>query len=217
MPDNRPKPPPYLEPYQRACDAYGPSFEATLWASREWQEKRFRVFTELFCFRDAAFIDAGAGQGDFVAHLIAGAVRYRRAVGLEAVGAMLESARARALDRCEFLAADFVAEEDAFERAALRTGADPPDAVVFSGSLNTLDQQAAQRVLDRAWRVCGRALLFNFLSARVCESAAYDTGPARRFCPLEMLDWALRRTPCVALRKDYIPMGHDATILMLRP
>lgn len=217
MPDDRPKPPPYLEPYQRACETFGPSFEATLWASRAWQEKRFRVFTELFSFDGATIVDAGAGQGDFAAHLLSAGIQHNAAVGLEAVGPMLESARARGLARWEFVASDFVAEEDAFERAARRIGANAPDAILFSGSLNTLDQDAAQRVLERAWRVCGKALLFNFLSAKVCESVACDTGPARRFCPLDMLDWALRRTPCVALRKDYIPMGHDATILMLRP
>lgn len=218
MPADRPKPPSYLEPYQKACDAYGPSFEATLWASREWQELRFRVFTELYPFAGATFIDAGAGQGDFVAHLACRAVPYARAIGLEAVGPMLESARARGLERTVFLPCDFVAEPDAFLSAVRQAGASaPPDVIVFSGSLNTLDQQTAQRVLDSAWQACGRAVLFNFLSSRVCESVCEDTGPARRFCPVAMLDWALDRTPCVALRKDYIPMGHDATILMLRP
>lgn len=205
--------PDYLEPYQQACAAFGPSFEATLWASREWQEARFRVMTELFQFAGQSVVDAGAGQGDFAAHLLEKGVAFSRMTGLEAVPGMLESARARKLARCEFLPLDFVAQDDAFARTA-RDGA-PPDAIVFSGSLNTLNQDEALRVLDRAWEACGSALLFNFLSARVGpNSAVADTGPARRFDPLAIIAWALERTPLAAYRQDYIPHGHDATVLM---
>ncbi len=43
-----------------------------------------------------------------------------------------------------------------------------------------------------------------------------NTGPAKRFDTLAMLDWAMTRTPLVRFRQDYLG-GHDAAITMLRP
>ena len=37
-----------------------------------------------------------------------------------------------------------------------------------------------------------------------------------RLPTMQLLDWALQKTPNVQLRKDYFPHGHDATILMRR-
>ena len=42
-----------------------------------------------------------------------------------------------------------------------------------------------------------------------------DTGVATRFDTLDWLDWALRTTPNVRFRQDYL-QGHDATIAMLK-
>lgn len=207
-----PRATPYLEPYRKAVDAFGASFEATLWASRTWQLQRFRVFAELYDFAGKSIVDAGAGQGDFAAFLDRQGVRYRRYVALEGVPEMLESAKRAKLARAEFRQVDFVADERAF--AGVDGGV---DVVVFSGSLNTLRQEGAIAVLGRAWEACGEALLFNFLSDRAAASACVsDTGPARRFDTVKMVEWALARTPAVVFRQDYIPSGHDATIGMFR-
>lgn len=96
---------------------------------------------------------------------------------------------------------------------------------VFSGSLNTLDQVMALRVLERAWNALvpggqgegrpGAGMIFNFLSG-ACGNKwrGVDTGPAKRFDPRAMMDFALGRSAKVAFRQDYLD-GHDATILML--
>jgi len=201
----------YLEPYRKAVAAHGASFEATLWASREFQEARFDVICALCDCKGKVVLDAGAGQGDFALHLKKRGMRPARYIGLEAMPAMAASGDARKLKWTEFHVIDFAAREDAFERFA-------PDVVVFSGSLNTFEEDAALDVVDRAWRACKAATIFNFLSSAASESLkGTSTGPAKRFDPIRLTTWALERTAHCALRHDYIPRGHDATIAMYRP
>ncbi len=201
----------YLEPYRKAVASHGASFEATLWASREFQRARFDVFCDLYDFRGKVVLDAGAGQGDFALHLKKRGRRPKRFIGLEAMEEMAASGDARKLKWTEFHVVDFAAREDAFARF-------DPDVIVFSGSLNTFEEDAALEVVDRAWRACREATIFNFLSSAASEALRErNTGPARRFDPVRLTSWALERTTRCALRHDYIPRGHDATIAMLRP
>lgn len=195
----------YLAPYEKAAAQHGASFEATLWANEDYQQRRFEVFAELFDFEGAAIVDAGAGKGDFAAFLNARGIRWKRYVGLEAVAAMAQAGRGLNLPDAQFIEADFVRDAAAFARVE-------PDVIVFSGSLNTMPQRLALRVLERAWRAAESALLFNFLSDRGPQGGAAAT-PAKRFDTLRMLDWALKRTPSVVLRHEYLA-GHDATIGM---
>ncbi|TVQ32281.1 MAG: class I SAM-dependent methyltransferase [Phycisphaeraceae bacterium] len=214
-----PRQSPYLDPYRSAVDSHGASFEATLWANRQWQFERFRIFVELLDMSGLSVLDAGSGQGDLAEYLRKRRVKYERYIGLDAMPEMVEMSRARKLARAEFHTCDFVAEADSFTRFGEPKSAPPEerrvDVIVISGALNTLRQDAAMRVLDRAWRDCGVALLFNFLSDRRNPRKLPDnTGPAHRFNTIELTDWALSRTTCVAMRHDYLPYGHDATILM---
>ncbi len=202
---------PYLEPYREAVERFGPSFEATLWNSRKWQEARFRVMCEMAPFVGQVVLDAGAGQGDFARFMTAQGIAYGRYVGLEGVEEMARSAGELAIPKSEFYAADFVADERAFMRFTKK----PADVIVFSGSLNTLDTDGALRVLGRAFEACSEAVVFNFLSDRHRKKEApTDRGPAQRLDTLRVIEWALSRTPRVAFRQDYIPEGHDATVAM---
>src|SRR5690606_32808414 len=109
--------------------------------------------------------------------------------------------------------ADFVGDTALMERLTGPMGA---HAIIFSGSLNTLEPRRAAQVLDRAWdavrRVPQGTLVFNFLSTHGRRMTA-PTGPARRFNPTPLIKWALRRAPAVIVRHDYLH-GHDATIMM---
>lgn len=203
----------YLEPYRRAVRNFGPKFEATLWLSREKQQLRFEVIASMVDFRDAVVVDAGCGLGDLAEFLVTTGVRYRAYVGLEGVEELVTEANARGLPHARFHCVDFVADPDAFTR--LLPAGRSADIVVFSGSLNTLEESHAREVLAGAWNSCSRALVFNFLSQRGGEAASPDTGPARRFDPLTMLEWALNQTPRVRFRQDYMA-GHDATIALFR-
>ena len=217
------EPPAYLRPYQDAVRDHGPRFEALLWNRPETQQVRFEALISMLELEGRTLADLGCGRADLAAHLARRGVKYGRYVGVEGVGELLEACRARAreegLEGCAFHGWDFVADEGVFERLVRDEGA---EVFVFSGSLNTLEQAEAQRVLRRAWEALGQtpggALAFNFLSDRHGDAsrASEDTGPARRFDTLAMLDWAMRSTPLVRFRQDYLG-GHDAAIVMIRP
>ncbi len=199
----------YLEPYRRAVGQFGATFDATLWNSRAYQRARFEVLRTTVDLEGLTLLDAGCGLGDLCEHLQACNVRYRRYVGLDGVPEIVACARQRGLARAEFHVRDFVADP-----ASLSLGS--PDVICFSGSLNTVPEKQARQVVEQAWAAAARGVIFNFLSDRAEPAVlARDTGPARRFNTLDWIEWALRTTPQVLFRQDYLG-GHDATIAMLR-
>ena len=202
----------YLRPYELAVEQFGPSFEATLWLSRDAQQKRFGVIAAMVDLTGAHILDAGCGMGDFAQYLHRRSIDFASYVGLEGIEKLVDAATARGLERARFALSDFVDDAGAF--VGHFPDAAQPDVIVFSGSLNTLKEKRARIVLDRAWNAANRALVFNFLSKRNGQLKPKDPSPARRYDPLAMLDWALCRTPNVQFRQDYLA-GHDATVAML--
>lgn len=200
--------PDYLAPYVRAVADHGARFEATLWANKDMQLDRFRIMCDLVDLEGAAIFDAGTGLGDFATYLHEHGVAYASFLGSEALAPMVEAARERRIPRARFEVSDFAADPGVFQRAT-------PDVVTFSGSLNTMTAAEAMPILDRAWAAAARAVVFNFLSAKNHVRHPVDPSPAKRWEPLELIDFALSRTPRVLFRQDYFN-GHDATIAMLR-
>lgn len=211
MPDPRP----YLDPYLTAAQDHGPGFEALLWHSPRAQRTRFRVLSRMVNFAGRTVADIGCGNADLLLDLHRRGRAPARYIGVDAVPATLAHAEARAdaLPGVEFLADDFV--RDAALPARLADAG--VDAVVFCGSLNTLPQPEAQRVLDAFWNALtprpGAVLLFNFLSLHHDRQRTPANPPAVRFDPIEMLAWSLDRTRLTTFRHDYLN-GHDATISM---
>ena len=208
--DSTGQPPAYLRHYRRIIDTEGAGFEATGWRNEQFQIDRFRVLTEMQDVSGRIVVDAGAGRADLASYLLKQSIRYRRYIALEAMAEMSELIAERRLPDVSVHTVDFVSDADAFARCA------PVDVVFFSGSLNTVEQPTALSTLDRAWGAARESVVFNFLTNRCPpELANRDTGPARRFDPLALLDWALARTPLVRFRQDYLG-GHDATIAMFK-
>lgn len=207
--------PAYLAPYRQMLRAAGPCFDSLLWSSRQTQSARFAAITEMIDLSGRDILDAGCGHADFLAHLQASAVTYSRYTGIDALDEHLALARQVPHPRADFFGADFVSDAGAFS-----TRRPSPEVIIFSGSLNTLDQSAAARVLERAWHACSHALVFNFLcrhdrSPRRWASSieSGESGGVRRFDTMSMLEWSLSRTPLVSFRQDYLE-GQDATIVM---
>lgn len=197
----------FLKPYREAIQRFGPSFEATLWQSREAQELRFDVMIDLACFGDCVIVDAGCGQGDFAARLIEREIHYSHFIGIDAVGEMIDLARKRNLLRCQFVASDLISEESVFEQHQ-------PDFVCFSGTLNTMTEQAAKQLVKQAFEASAQGVIFNFLSDRHHKRyAGKDLYPASRFNTLGMLEWAFGLTSKVSFTQAYLD-GHDATIMI---
>lgn len=210
--------PEYLKPYEQAAETHGPSFEATLWMSKPKQLGRFEVIAQEIDLAGRVIVDAGAGLADLAQYLLDRGTEYERYIGLEGVGALAQQASGRRLPRAEVSHVDFAGQEDVFQSVdADLKGKDGINAgvevVVFSGSLNTFQQDHAISLVDRAWQVASHAVAFNFLSSQHHKRNPVDPHPAVRFDPLEVLDFALSRTPAVLLRQDYYE-GHDCSLIM---
>ena len=199
----------YLQPYREAHSRHGAEFDVTMWASPVTQRLRFEVFAQLVDFTGKRVLDAGCSRGDFAAYLLERGIEYGQYVGIDGLGEVVEHARARGLPRSRFEVGDFVERPEWL-------ATDRPEIVTISGSLNTMDLPTAIRVLEGAWAGADEALLFNFLSDRAGAMAPPQEYPAHRLPTLELLDWALRKTPQVRMTQDYFDHGHDATVLMRR-
>jgi SAM-dependent methyltransferase len=197
----------YLQPYRQAIAAHGPGFEATLWNSPEAQVLRFDVMIDLADFAGRAALDVGCGQGDFAARLLGRRVPFARYVGVDALPELVEAARRRGLERCEFVCRDAVADAGVLKHGE-------PDYVCISGTLNTMDEPTARHLVARAFDAARRGVVFNFLSSPDHPRFAHrDPAPARRFDPLGWIEFSLGLSTRVAFTQTYLD-GHDATILI---
>lgn len=218
--------PGYLQPYERAVREHGAAWEAQLWRDPDAQRARFETLLEMIGIapgstQNARTVigDVGCGRADLAAHLAERGFAPGGYVGVEGVPELAEEARRRAREggwlACTVLDADFVADEGLPGRLVAEHGV---TAVVFSGALNTLEQEAAVGVLGRFWDAIapGGVLAFNFLCQRRNAPARVPGDPAVRFNSDALLAWALERCPDVRYRRDYLG-ALDASIAMRRP
>lgn len=212
-----PGPSPYLDPYRDAVAKVGPRFEALLWHNAEAQHRRFDVLAKMKNLTGRVIVDLGCGRADFASFLHGHGVAYGAYLGVEGVKELADAARdrlaAEGVPECDVLVGDFVADTGLYRTLVRERRA---DTLVFSGSLNTLPLEQAERTLDAAYDALepGGLLVFNFLSDRAgAERRSQATGPATRFDTVRLVGWALDRSPLVRFRQDYLK-GHDATIAM---
>jgi len=197
----------YAAPYHEAVKMHGAGFEATLWSSPKTQNLRFKIITDMAPLANKRILDAGAGQGDFAHYLIEHQIGFAHYVGLDCVPELVCAAKENAPAQCAFYEEDFIKDEKVFGRFE-------PDWVIFSGSLNTLDETQARKTIQQALDAAREGVVFNFLSNRFHEKwKEHELPPARRFDTLAFLDWSLERSSRVSFQQDYLD-GHDATILI---
>jgi SAM-dependent methyltransferase len=195
--------PTYLVPYLSAAEQHAGGFRSLLWASASTQAARFDAFTRLLDFTDASVLDVGCGRADLPDYLLQRGIRLEHYIGLEAVPLLVEEAERRNIPDSKIIRADFVAEP-----ARMFVGA---DVVVFSGSLNTLVDEAFYVTLRHAFAAAGRHLVFNFLSSTLLAGTRYlywrPRADVKRF--LEQLGAEVRQLD------DYI--DGDCSMLASKP
>ncbi len=155
----------YLAPYLDAAAEYGEASAALLWASPKTQRARFEAIRHAIDLEGKSILDAGCGRGDLLDHLLRQGVKPSEYLGIEAVEPLASAAETRGLPACRIVRADFVRDP-----RALFTGS---EIVIFSGSLNTLDDSEFYATLRHAFHAAGEALVFNFLSSDRLAGKAY--------------------------------------------
>ncbi|HBZ97310.1 MAG: hypothetical protein CMJ41_04650 [Phycisphaerae bacterium] len=202
--------PEYLKPYLDAVASSGAGFDATLWSSREGQQRRFHMLATLAGLEGdepGVIVDLGCGVGDLARYLVDCHLPFSGYLGLDAVPEMVEVAAEFDDSRCGFMVADPVRDEDVLHSVSA-------DWVFISGTLNSMDESTARALVGRSFAAARRGIVFNFLSNRPhAEWEGRDLSPASRFDTVGWLDWAMSCTSLVSFDQHYY-RGHDATIAM---
>ena len=77
-----------------------------------------------------------------------------------------------------------------------------------------MDEPTVRQLIEAAFEASAQGVVFNFLSTRAHDRfKQQDPGPARRFDPVALLDFALGLSSRVIFTQAYLD-GHDATILL---
>src|SRR5690606_36741907 len=116
----------YLRPYADAARRYGDGFNSLLWASRATQRLRFDAMIALVDFNHRIVLDAGAGRGDLLEHLLGLGIQPAQYIAVEAVEPLAAKIESANHPNCTVIRADFVQSPK-----RLFVGA---DIIVFSGS-----------------------------------------------------------------------------------
>ena len=210
----------YLTAYLAAITQHGATFPSLLWASRETQEARFATLVRLAGLRErspSCLLDVGCGMGDLLGWLRKRRVKFRSYLGIDAIAELIAVAQGRAAiwgttQDGEMSSHRFEVLDPLVDATAL--AARSVDWVIISGTLNTMDQDDAERLMEICLTAARVGVAFNFLSD---QPDAYHLtkalGPARRHSTTQWLSWALRRSPLVAFEQRHLG-GHDAAIVI---
>jgi SAM-dependent methyltransferase len=191
-----------LDFYAQRWEQYGYDTRSLGIGSRESQEIRFDVLSQIGDLRNASVLDVGCGFGDLRSFLERRGIPVRY-TGLDLQPAFIEEARRRHPDD-----AFFCADIERFEPNS------PPDYVLISGTFNVKFREDQEDwvfgVLRRMFEISRRGVGINLLSTY------YDPGHFRNdmfYCePERALSRAHAITRWVALRHDYLP--HDFTLYL---
>lgn len=193
---------PYLEPYLRAARQFGGGFSALLWASPKTQRARFDAIRRVYDPQGKFVLDAGCGRGDYLEFLLSRDVRPADYIGLEAVETLAAAAESKGYPNSRILRGDFVSDP-----AKLFVGA---DVIVFSGSLNTMDEATFYETLRRAYDATAEAVVFNFLASSALAGRAYLTWHPRA----KVEAFARRTADKVNMVDDYLQ--GDCTMALIK-
>ena len=200
----------YLTPYKNFEAEHGTDFGVTLWASPESQQLRFKIFTQMTFMLQKSVLDIGSSRGDLATYLLDQNIPYSHYTGVDGLQDVIKFATSRDIPNTNFQCIDIIDQPQELQQACPA----PPQIVTISGTLNTMSDQEVMQVLEASWNLATETLIFNFLSDRSGRKATPQDYPARRLNTLNLLDWALTKTPLIQYRQDYFTHGHDATILM---
>ena len=186
--------------YSQAFDANGESFAGVRWASREGQELRFAVLSEVADLNGASILDVGCGFGHFGQWLAQQRINVDY-TGLDIAGRLVDQARLR-MPESAFIA-DSILSYD--------FGSTKYDYVFACGLFADYPKGGTAWMIDvieKMWSLSTKAVAFNSLSLWTPnrEAGEYHANPA------EIVDQCRHMTHWVSMRHDYHP--RDFTVFM---
>ncbi|MBI4348556.1 MAG: class I SAM-dependent methyltransferase [Elusimicrobia bacterium] len=193
--------------YHDRIRRFGVQDPRCLGLTRASQRARFRALCELGDFDRKRVLDAGCGLGDLLPFLLERGVRPFYC-GLDLCPEMIAHCRKRFRTRpdlaCHFEVGSVLDHQPP----------GPYDYVVASGLFGCFTPGATLEIesaLAQMFSWCGSGLAVNFLSRRCARQE-----PGRLYVdPSEILQAALRITPRVRMRHDYLP--NDFTLYLYPP
>lgn len=192
--------------YSEKLKRFGASVEAVDWGSREAQQTRFAVLSDVGITQEDSVLDIGSGLGDFYDYLRRMG-RLGEYCGADITREMVDAAKKR------FAEAQFVWIEK-LNSAALESLGGNWDYVVASG-IFYLRRHDGMSYLEEAVRslfaVCRKGVAFNSLSS---WSEPRDMDNEFRPDPLAVVQLCRQLTPHIVMRHDY--HRGDFTIFLRR-
>ena len=190
-----------VDRHRDSLKRHGYHANALYWSSKDIQDIRFRVLSEIGIESGDALLDVGCGFADFKGW-IEGHGKVVEFTGVDLSPDLIRVAKEKHPDAkllCGELF-DFHFDDESF------------DWVILSGAMNEQlhDQgEYARKMIATMFALCGKGLAFNMLDARTLK--AHDLQSVE---PQEMLDYCRALCADVQLRDDYLP--NDFTIYMRR-
>lgn len=187
--------------YDQRCVEYGDDLRTVAWGSRQSQQSRFRVLSEIAELDRRVILDVGCGLGDFYGYLLS------QGMSVQYVGCDI-SAKVIDIARTKYPAARFELKDILEDRTPSRF-----DYVFASGTFNrrvTDGDSVVKAMVRRMYEMATLGAGFNMMStyAKFFNEDEYYAQPEALFSFCKSL------TSRVVLRHDYMP--HDFTIWMYR-
>ncbi len=194
---------PYLEPYLKAAQKFGSGFQTLLWASPRTQRTRFEAIAEICEPAGKRVLDVGCGRADFLEFLVERGLQPAAYVGIEGVEPLAAAAESKGFPNAKIIRGDFVRDP-----ARLFVGA---DAVVFSGSLNTLCDEEFYSTIRLAYDAARESLTFNFLCSEFLAGKEYLFWREQE----DVMRFAGELCANVQMKDDYL--RGDCTVCLIKP
>lgn len=174
--------------YKELLKKYGDGAEAAQWSSRETQERRFEVLTQIGNLNDSHILDFGCGSGHLATYLNSRDIKFNY-TGVDVVEEFFDIGRAKTTGSRFGVLKDF--EHEKFDYVFV--------SGVFNNKRNN-NRRFYQESLKKLFEMCTKGVAFNLMSTYVDykDASLFYESPERafRFVKREI-------TPFVCLRHDY--------------
>ncbi len=184
--------------YSDLVEKHGIDIKSLNWGSKESQELRFKILSELTELNNKSIVDIGCGLGDFYKWLQENNISTNY-TGIDITPKMIEKAKER-FPNTNFEVNNFLIDNFSYT----------PDCIVASGIFTYQNRTFLEHFITKSFDKIKHSLAFNSLSSLANDKEQNEFYPN----PLEILAFCQKITPWTTLRQDY--HSRDFTIYMYK-